>query len=88
MTPEELCRRFAGTHYRDPAFCKAAEAMDWNNRWPLIDRDGDLTGDVTEGDDSLNVDGEAMILPEEARAGRWEVDIEEGSAKPPRRELT
>jgi hypothetical protein len=82
MTPEDLCQRFTGVHYRDSAFRRAADTMDWNNRWPLIDRDGYLTGAVTEGDDCLNVNNEVMILPWVAKAGCWSIDFEEGTATP------
>jgi hypothetical protein len=62
-----------------------AASGDWNGTWPVVDRDGDITGDVVDSqDDYLNVEDQAMIHVDEARAGYWQVDRDEGTAEPPK----
>ena len=81
---EAICKRFAGAYYRDRAFRRACDQASWHNVWPVIDRDGDLTGEVCDGDDGyLNVDDEAMITIGEAKAGRWQIDEDEVNADEP-----
>ena len=79
-TPETICQQFAGSSYTDREFRRAAAAIDWNQVWPEIDRHGNLTGRLV-GDEGgfYNVNDEAMISREEARAGRWQ--IEDGHAR-------
>ncbi len=82
-----LCRSIAqvhaGEHYSSPAFRLDSDRVNWDGLWPVVDRDGELTGEVTDGDGHYNVI-DAMIDPEEAREGGWEIDLDGGSAKPPR----
>jgi hypothetical protein len=75
------CRAIAeahsGEHYTSPAFARDSERVDWDGVWPVVDRDGELTGEISEGedeDDVYNVDGDAMISHEEAIDGGWTVD--------------
>lgn len=57
----------------------------WDDCWPVIDRELNLTGEFRDSgsDDWLNYDDEAAILREEAVAGGWSVDEDEGRAYPP-----
>lgn len=81
-TPETICQQFAGSSLNDRQYKRAAAAIDWNQVWPEIDRHGNLTGRLVGDEDGfLNVDDEAMIWREEARAGRWR--IEDGYAREP-----
>lgn len=82
-TPESICQQFAGKHYHDRQFRQVSAAADWNDVWPEIDRDGDLTGRLVGNENGfLNVDDEAMISTAEARAGGW--TISDGYAEAPR----
>ena len=73
-----------GLHYRSAEWQRLAAFVQWPGIWPVIDANGDLTGDISEGCESeLNVDDEAMIDADDARAGGWEIDAEEGRACPP-----
>jgi hypothetical protein len=75
---------FKGERYDAPQTRGAVALCEWQNIWPVIDRDGNLTGEYSEGDDHLLVDhGEAMISVDEARAGGWKIDADEGSAEAP-----
>lgn len=75
---------FKGERYDAPQTRDAVSLCEWQNIWPVIDRDGNLTGEYSEGDDHLLVDnGEAMISVDEARAGGWKIDGDEGSAEAP-----
>jgi hypothetical protein len=75
---------FKGERYDAPQTRDAVAVCEWQGIWPVIDRDGNLTGDYSEGDDHLLVDnGEAMISVDEARAGGWKIDADEGSAEAP-----
>lgn len=82
-TPETICQQFAGKHYRDRQFRQVSSAADWNQVWPEIDRDGNLTGSLVGDEDGFaNVDDEAMISTAEAHAGGW--TIHDGQAEAPR----
>jgi hypothetical protein len=73
-----------GLHYRSAEWQRLAAFAQWQGVWPVIDANGDLTGDISEGCESeLNVDDEAMIDADDARAGGWRIDAEEGYAYPP-----
>jgi hypothetical protein len=73
-----------GLHYRSAEWQRLAEPLHWQGIWPVIDASGELTGPISEGgEDELNVDDEAMIDADEARAGGWRIDAEEGRAYPP-----
>jgi hypothetical protein len=75
---------FKGERYDAPQTRDGVSLCEWQNIWPVIDRDGNLTGDYSEGDDHLLVDnGEAMISVDEARAGGWKIDADEGRAEAP-----
>lgn len=73
-----------GLHYQSDAWVTMGREVDWTNYWPAIDRDGNLTGQAVETDEAAvgwwNVNDDAMISDEEARAGGWEIDAEEGRA--------
>ena len=75
---------FRGERYDAPQTRDAVALCEWQGIWPVIDRDGNLTGEYSEGgENDLNVDDEAMIDADEARAGGWRIDAEEGHAYPP-----
>lgn len=82
---DRVTKVFAGIHYRNSEFRQVSIAFDWSNVWPVIDADGDLTGEVVEPDeDFLRVyDDDAVIRKAVAKAGGWEMDREEGTAWPP-----
>lgn len=81
---EAICEEFAGSHYRTPAFRRACNAVNWDGLWPVIDRDGDLTGAVVDSEAGyLNVDDDAMIAIGEAKAGRWQL-LDDGYAAEPK----
>ena len=64
---DELCARFTGHHFRSAEWLAACAAgPDWSQHWPIIDRDGKLTGEVFNSDDEhdedyANVEDDAMI---------------------------
>ena len=83
MTPAEAVEHLTGTHYTSPAFRRALDGGDWNNIWPEIDGDGNLTGRlIGSGEDGYaNVDDDAMIDLDVAKASGWTID--DGYATPP-----
>ena len=84
MTPETICQQFAGMNYANDDFRAAAEAADWSDLWPEVDRDGDLTGRLVGNEEGfLNVDEFVMIAVAEAKAGGWSIDLDNGTASPP-----
>ena len=73
-----------GMHYRSAEWQRLAETLHWQGIWPVIDADGELTGEISEGgENELNVNDEAMIDADEARDGGWRIDVEDGRAYPP-----
>jgi hypothetical protein len=69
-------------HFRSDKWRRLAELVQWDCCWPVIDGDGQLTGEISEGgENESNVDDEAMIDTDEARAAGWKV--EDGHASPP-----
>jgi hypothetical protein len=76
-----------GLHYRSSEWARLARDVDWTGFWPVIDRSGNLTGQAVDSDESAvqywNVDDDAMIADDEARAGGWTIDADEGQANPP-----
>lgn len=72
-----------GEHYTHPLYRADADRFDWSGVWPLVDRDGDLTGEITEGEECYGVNDEAMIEAAEAREGGWQIDEDSGYAEPP-----
>jgi hypothetical protein len=90
-TNETTCDNAAakgrGLHYQSRAWASLAGDADWTGMWPAIDRDGKLTGQAVDSDETavgwLNVDDEAMIPEDEARAGGWTIDADEGRAEQP-----
>jgi hypothetical protein len=75
---------FRGARYDAPEARDAGSLCEWQGIWPVIDRDGNLTGAYSEGGEGeLNVDDEAMISVDEARAGGWQIDADEGRAEAP-----
>jgi hypothetical protein len=87
-TTEGACAAIAaehrGEHYTSPAFARDAERVNWDNVWPVVDRDGELTGRITDGDGHYNVADVAMIEQDEARDGGWSFDAVGGYATPPK----
>ena len=88
MTVEQRAQAGAGLHYQSSRWSSLADAGDWSGLWPglwpVIDRAGRLTGEVIDSADGyLNVDDEAMISVDEARAGGWKIDADEGHASEP-----
>lgn len=83
-TAAGCCRLGRGLHYRSAEWLRLAEAGNWSDCWPEIDRDGMITG-RTIGDEPgfLNVGEDAMIAEAEARAGRWAIDEDDCRAEPP-----
>ena len=78
--------------YDDPEAQAIINCGDWSDFWPVIDTDGEYTGDITDSADGLLlVANEAiMIRSDEADswASGWAVDREEGTAyELPRLEL-
>jgi hypothetical protein len=82
---DKVTQLFAGMHYRTEEFQQVSAVFDWQNVWPVIDADCDLTGEVVEPDESFArvYDDDAVIRKCVARAGGWELDGEEGTAWPP-----
>jgi hypothetical protein len=72
-----------GSNYTAPAFIADADRVNWDGLWPLVDRNGELTGKVTEGDGCYNVGDAAMIEKNEAREGGWLVDADDAYATQP-----
>jgi len=71
-----------GLDYRSAEWQRLAERCQWQGIWPVIDADGNLTGEISEGsEEESNVDDEAMIDTDDARAAGWK--IEDGYASPP-----
>jgi hypothetical protein len=88
MTCDTAADKGRGLHYQSQAWATIAEDADWTGMWPAIDRGGKLTGQAVDSDETavgwLNVDDEAMIPEDEARAGGWTIDADEGRAEPPK----
>jgi hypothetical protein len=85
MTDDGLAEVSTGLHYKSAEWKEIAKSGEWDGAWPVIDRSGRLTGDVIDSEDGyLNVDDEAMIPEDEARAGGWTIDADEGRAEPPK----
>jgi len=85
MTDERRCEAGAGLHYKSREWNEIfQDGCTWDGCWPEIDRHGRLTGRIV-GDEAgyLNVDDEVMIPEDEARAGGWTIDADEGRAEPP-----
>lgn len=83
----KACADSAYLHYQHPLWRRLADAFNWQDVWPVVNADGHLTGEVwTACDDVLHTaDGDAMIRPEDAKSGGWEIDHEAGTAKQPTR---
>lgn len=82
-TEEEIVSRLVGERLDSPLVRRALDRAQWNQLWPVIDRDLCLTGEVTDASAGfLNYEDEAFIRVEEARAGGWVDAIDEGYAKP------
>jgi hypothetical protein len=80
---QAIAEAHRGEHYESPAFLADCERVHWQGIWPVVDRDGELTGQISEGDDCYNVDDMAMIERGEAREGGWVVDADGAYAQPP-----
>jgi len=84
MTDERRCEAGAGLHYKSREWNEIYTAGGgWDGTYPEIDRHGKLTGRIVGYEDGfLNVNDEAMITIEEARAGGW-TSPDDGYAEPP-----
>ena len=54
-----------GMRYDSPEAAAILNQVDWSQHWPLVDSDGDLTGEITDCDDNeeyANLNDIAMIL--------------------------
>jgi hypothetical protein len=71
-------------HYESDEWQALRDHVSWNGWWPVIEGDGVIYGTITDGRDRgyLNVNDEAMIGADDARAAGWRVDTEEGTAVP------
>jgi len=80
----KACGDAVNMHYTDPVWLKLADVFDWQGRWPVIQKDGLLTGEVFSPEDGLlhTYDSDAVIRREDAIAGGWAID-EESFAHPP-----
>lgn len=60
--------------------------LSWSEHWPVIDRDRNLTGEAVDSDVMgwSNYSDLAAIFNDEATAGGWEIDKNEGYAYPPK----
>jgi hypothetical protein len=84
--PETAAWVGLGEHYQSEAWRAIAAAVDWTDYYPVIDRGGCITGAVVTADEEgpwLNVGDEAWISEDEAEAGGWAIDRDEGRARPP-----
>jgi len=73
-------------HSDDPVWRESNAAFEWADVWPVVDREGYLTGDVgMPGVDGMLLSDDGMvILPEcEAREGGWKIDELNCEATPP-----
>lgn len=82
---EELVSRLTGLRLDDSRVQMELKTCSWHTRWPVVDRNLILTGQVAEsgcGEDGfVNYKDEAMIHASEARAGGWIIDSD-GYARP------
>jgi len=82
---QQIAKAGAGLRHDSRQWRQMAAGGDWSGTWPVIDRDGEITGEVIDSQDGyLNVGDEAMIHADEAVAGGWSIDRAEGTAEPPR----
>lgn len=59
---QALATAAEGLHYNSPEAKKILDAGDWQGYWPVVDRQGILTGDITDSEGAFaNVDDLAMI---------------------------
>lgn len=85
-TPEQAAKDGTGLHYASAGWNRIGRDADWTGVWPEIDSDGRLTGSVVHAEDThtyLNVDDEAIISEDAAKAGGWKIDSDEGRAYRP-----
>lgn len=77
-----LCRAICDAHWGDtldsPEFQIDANRVNWDGCWPVVDGDGEITGEITEGGDGwLFVrceGGDGMIEESVARDAGWEIE--------------
>ena len=82
---KKIAESGTGLRYDSVMWRRLAAGGDWDGTWPVVDRDGEITGEVIDSQDGyLNVDDEAMIHADEAVAGGWSIDRAEGTAEPPK----
>jgi len=79
-------------HQDHPLWLDVSSAFDWTNEWPVVDRNGFLTGAIVETDDMgvVSEDDEdgmlmthdylAVVTVAEAKKGKWTLDFGEGIA--------
>lgn len=86
-TISELCNAHRGENFTGSDWTDASGECDWTGHYPVVDGNGNLTGDVFESGDPAgieyaNLDDEAMVLianlPESEQA-RIRDEIAEGT---------
>lgn len=86
---DKVAALFVGVHKDDPLWAKVCDAFEWDNVWPVVDSDLELTGKVVEvTDDYFPVypDWDVVISGSDARGANWIVDADEGHARPRKKE--
>lgn len=85
---DRVTKVFAGVKMDDPLWKSVAVAFNWQNVWPVIDTDLELTGEVVEpqgGDYLPHFPGwDAVISRQDAEAAGWVIDEGHGFAHEPR----
>jgi hypothetical protein len=84
---DQVTAVFAGVHMEEPLWIAVSNAFEWENAWPEVDGDCDLTGNVlcNPKEDYLTCfpSWDAVIHSDTAIAAGWTVDREQGHATPP-----
>ena len=85
---DAVLREFANNrvHSDDPVWQESNAAFEWADAWPVVDREGYLTGDVGVpgvGGMLVSADGSVIVPEREAREGGWKIDELSGEATPP-----
>lgn len=85
---DKVTALFACIHMEDKHWQRLADVFDWNNVWPVVDKDCCLTGEVVEPTDWKYLpvwpSWDAVISREEASAAGWTVNLEDGYAIHPK----
>lgn len=84
---EEACESLAGKSLDSPEAVAAFRDYEWQGYYPVVDGSKTLTGEFVYADEPgewVVYDYEAAIYLDEAREHGWTVDVEEGTATPPK----